>query len=261
MKLFDRCALQWRYTNIDNIPREQSASLTYGSILHEAVLLLETTRDLDQALDYFRLAWLDPESINPEYKIDYFVRGTNWKKYADNGVRVLRDWWSLIQWDADVVLGREYGFKVPIGDGHELAGTVDKVTLRYRPKINRTVLLISDYKTNAKVPTYEWLEDDLQFTAYSYASYQPEFWTGIPNGAALYQQYKDAPRFGEWVSLSANKRMDAGERTQQQFNRLEYLCNQFALSVAMRIFVPTLTGETCRYCDFRRQCGLRKIDD
>lgn len=260
LKTFDKCALMYRWQHVDGVPRQQSASLTYGSLIHEAVLMLETTRDLVSTVAWFVSAWTDPESINPEYKLDYFVRGTNWKKYMEQGQTTLRNWWSLIQWDSDVVLGREYGFQVPIGDGHELQGTIDKVVLRYRPKINKTVILISDYKTNTKVPTYEWLEDDLQFTAYAYASHQPMFWDNMPNGAALFQQYKDAPRFGEWVSLSANKRMDAGERTQQQFNRLEYLCNQFAMSVAMRIFVPTLTGETCRWCDFRDNCGLQPIE-
>lgn len=262
LKTWARCPLQWRYQNIDLIPREQSASLSYGSIIHQAVLDLETSRDLTSAIAWFLQAWDDPGAVDPEYKIDYYVRGTNWKKYQEQGVKTLKDWWALIQWDADTVLGREFSFDVPIGkNGNRLAGTIDKLVIRYRGDIDRHVILVSDYKTNSKVPTYQWLEDDLQFTAYCYATTRPEFWASLPNGPALFQQYADSPRYGEWVSLMANKRMDAGTRDLAQYNRLAYAVDAMADSVAMRIFVPNISGETCRYCDFRAQCGLRTILD
>lgn len=261
LKLWQKCPLQYRWTHVDKIPREQSGSLSYGSIIHDCVLFLETTHDLNTAIERFYWFWDDPTRLDPEYKISYYVRGTNWKKYREAGPALLRNWWSIIQWDSDANVAREHHFEVPIGDGHVLNGTADKVAVRYMPKLNRRVLLISDYKTNNKTPTYDYLAEDLQFTAYGYASTRREFWTGIPNGEQLFAEFADVPRWGEWVALTSPKRMDAGERTQQQYNRLIYAVNALAESVAMRIFVPNISGESCRYCDFRKQCGLPELDD
>lgn len=261
LALWGRCPLAYRYTHIDGLPRKQSGALTFGSIVHDCVLWLEVNKDLEGAVERFKRLWLDPESMGAEYAIDYYVKGTNWRKYQEQGEKILRDWWPLIQWDSDVVLGREYEFDVPIGDGHVLHGTIDKLLIRYVPKINQRVLLVSDYKTNAKAPTYDWLADNLQFTAYSYATTQPEFWTGMPDGEALFERVSSFPRHGEWVALKGPKRMDAGERGPAQYNRLIHAVNALSDSVAMRIFVPNISGESCRYCEFREKCGLEPIDD
>lgn len=260
LKTWARCPLQFKFQNIDKLPREQSGSLTFGSIVHVCVEHLERHNDLDGAVAMFYRLWDDPTQLGPEYKVTYYVRGTNWKKYRDSGAKLLREWAAIIQWESDAVLAREHHFEVPIGDGHVLDGTADKVTVRYLPKINRRALMIVDYKSNNKTPTYDYLAEDLQFTAYGYASTRPEFWTGIPNGEALFAELQDAPRWGEWVALTAPKRLDAGERTQRHYNRLIYAVNALAESVAMRIFVPNISGESCRYCDFRKLCGLPELD-
>lgn len=160
-----RCPLKYRYQYIDNYPRLQSGALTFGSIVHDVVMQLELTQDVEAAVALFKKYWAEPTLLDPSYKIDFYLRATNWTKYLDEGERMIRDWWEIIRWESDVVLGREFSFDVPIGDGHVLHGTIDKLAVRQHPKYGR-VVLVSDYKTNAKVPTYEWLEDNIQFTAY-----------------------------------------------------------------------------------------------
>lgn len=257
-----KCPLQYKYKHIDMLPREQSASLTFGSIIHDIVMELELRQDVEWAVQEFHRRWLDPEgTMGPEYRISYYVKGTNWKKYASEGPKMIRDWWGIIRWDSDVTLAREYHFEVPIGNGHILEGTIDKLVIRQVPRLNTNVVLISDYKTNSKTPTYEWLEDNLQFTAYAYATTKDEFWDGLPGGKQMQSMVADLPRWGEWVALKGPKRLDAGERTQVQYNRLTMAVNALAESVAMRIFVPNISGENCRYCEFRAQCGLREIPE
>lgn len=257
------CPLKVRYEQIDKLPREQSGSLIFGSIVHDCVLFLEETGDLDAAIARFKNFWVNPHQLDPEYQVDYYVRGTNWRKFMEKGEELLRRWWQIIQWETDLVLAREYTFNVPIGNGHTLHGTIDKLVVRYRAATDEWVLLISDYKTNNKVPTYGYLEEDLQFSAYGYASLQPEFWANLPGGRGmeLMEQYKDYPRYGEWVQLVGAKRMDAGIRTERHYNRLIMAVNGMADSIAMRIFVPNISGESCRYCDFRKQCGLPELMD
>lgn len=258
LKLWQICPLQYRYSEVDGLPREQSSALTFGSLVHHAVLLLETTGDLEATVQWFKGAWADPAAVAAEYEITEWIKGTSYAKYARDGEAILRDWWSIIRWESDTVLAREYSFRVPIGE-HHLVGTIDKLALRHMPKRRRQVVLVSDYKTNRRLPTYEYLGDDLQFTAYCYATTQPGFWTGIENGEALYEQTRDWPRYGEWVALKGPKRMDAGERTSIHYNRLEYAVNMIAESVALRIFPPNISGASCRYCSFRSRCGLNPI--
>lgn len=266
LKTWMRCPLQYRWMHIDKLPREVGGSSVFGSVIHDCVLHMETSGDLNAAIRRFEKAWMDPTILDPEYVIDYFERGRSWRKFAVLGPKILSDWWSIIQWDTDLTLAREYTFDVPIGAGHRLTGTIDVVKVRYRADIDQYVLLISDYKTNAKTPTYDYLDEDLQFSAYAYASLQEEFWLGLfPHDPAharkLMSQYQDLPRYGEWVQLQGPKRMDAGPRTERHFNRLVMAVNALCESVAMRIFVPTISGEACRFCEYRSQCGLPELMD
>lgn len=261
-----KCPLAWKFANIDGLEREQSGSLSFGSILHDCVLYMETHNDdLDGAIARFEQFWANPSLLDPEYAIDYYVRGTNWRKFLDIGRKALRDWHSIISWDTDAVLAREFHFEVPIGnDGHVLDGTIDKLTIRYRADIGKYVILISDYKTNKKTPTYDYLAENLQFSAYGYATTTKEFWEQLfpgGHGLSLMQQYQHAPRYGEWVQLQGPKRMDAGIREQRHFNRIAMAVDALAMSVAMRIFIPNISGETCRFCEFRKVCGLPELDD
>lgn len=257
LKTWQRCPLAWRFQHIDKMRREQSGALSFGTIIHAAVLLLEETRDLHAAITAFKGWWADPESLEPGLTPDYYVKATSWEKYAEEGVRILERWWELIQWEADVVIAREHHFIVPIGnDGNELEGTADKVAVRYLADVDRYAVLISDYKTSRKEPTYGYLAHDLQFSAYCYATTRPEFWEGLPNGQQMYEQYADAPRVGEWVQLLGPRRKSAGERTEMHYNRLAYAVDQMVRSVDMRIFVPTISGDTCAYCDYRTPCGI-----
>ncbi len=278
LKQWQSCPLKYRWMHIEKLPRLEGGSAAFGTIIHDCVLWMETHRLPDGTLDLagakqrFTEFWLFPERMlhgGKPLRIDYYERGRNWKKFADLGPDLLERWANIISWDTDLTLAREHTFSVPIGNGHFLDGTVDKVVVRYRAATDEWVLLISDYKTNAKVPTYEYLEEDLQFTSYAYASLKVEFWIQLAlaqgrteaDGRAWHQQYIDLPRYGEWVALQSSKRMDAGIREERHYNRLIMAVNALADSVAMRIFVPNISGEACRYCEFRKQCGLPELMD
>lgn len=246
--------MQYRFKANGTARREQSGALSFGTILHDAVMHMEIQQDLQVGLDRFTQHWIDPASLDPELEIDYYLKMTSWAKYRDDGLKIVNDWWGIIQWEQDVVIGREQPFTVPIGD-HVLQGTIDKLVIR-RIKGGEYVLLVSDYKTNSKRPTYDYLRHNIQFSAYSYATTRPEFWTGVENGEYLYEQTKDMRRMGEWVQLRGPLRLDAGERTTQDYTRLKYAVDAIADSVALGIYVPNISGESCTYCDFRKPCGL-----
>lgn len=270
LKTWQKCPLIYRFQNIDGLTREQSGSLTWGSIMHHVIQWMEEHKDalgeqaLEQAITLFQELWIQPTLLDPTYQPQYYVRGTNWKKFMEEGPKILRDWWSIFSWDTGVVLGREVYFEVPIGNGHTLVGTADKVEISFKAQAyggqGGQVVKIVDFKTDKKTPTYDYLAEDLQFSAYAYASTQREFWTSL-GGDDAWRRFMGYERHGEWIQLRGPKRMDAGIRTQRHYNRIEMAVNAIADSVGMRIFVPTISGETCRYCEFRKPCGLPELDE
>lgn len=251
IKKYMECALRYKF-EAEGAPREQSSALSFGTIIHDAVLVMETQGSLTAGVERFNQMWDNLDQFDLAY--DYLIPRNSHAGYRDMGNKILRDWWALIQWESDIVLGREYNFSVPLGE-HTLTGTVDKLALRPL-KGGGYAVLLSDYKTSAKQPTRDYLQHDIQFHAYCYATTQPEFWVNIPNGPELFERYKDAPRIGEWVHLRTPRRIDAGERTQVHYNRLKYAVDQIELSVALGIFVPDISGASCEFCEFRKRCGL-----
>lgn len=261
IKTFQECGLKYRFQNLDQLPREQSGALTFGTLVHEAVMRMEQWDDLDRAIAWFKDMWMDPEAFETGLKIDYMLPRTSWKKYLEEGVQALTKWHGIYQWDTDTVLAREHQFTVPVeGTDHYLTGTIDRLSLRYMGRFDEHVVLIQDYKTNSKLPTYNYLQHDLQFTAYAYATTRPEFWTNVENGDHLWQTFANHRRWGEWIHLRAPKRMDAGERTETHYARLRYAVNAIASSIELGIFVPNISGEACTYCDFRKACGLPTLE-
>lgn len=242
----------WHWQKQPGVQREQSSALSFGTALHDAVMVMEQAQDLQRGLDRFRETWDDLSILDIEY--DYLMPRNSHASYLDQGLRSIRDWWFLIQWESDVVLGREYPFTVPIGE-HTLTGTIDKVALRTL-KGGEPVVLVSDYKTNSKAPTRDYLAHDIQFSAYAYATTRPEFWANIPDGDVIFKQYADARRFGEWVHLRTTKRLDAGPRVDYHYNRLRYAIDMIAQADELGIYPPNISGEACEYCEYRKPCGL-----
>lgn len=251
IKSWARCPLQWKFQR-DGFPREQNSALSFGTVIHDAVLVMEEAQSLDAGLERFRETWSDLSILDVEY--DHLMPRQSHDGYRSDGLRILEDWWKLIQWESDVVLAREYTFSVPLGH-HTLTGTVDKLCIR-QLRGGEEVVLLSDYKTNSKVPTRDYLAHDIQFSAYAYASTRPEFWVNVPDGEAIFRAYESARRFGEWVHLKGPRRIDAGVREQYHYNRLLYAVDNIEASIDCGIFVPNISGETCEYCPFRRTCGI-----
>ena len=251
IKLFTECSLRYRFQS-QGADREVSSAMSWGSTIHDAIMVMEMSGDLQAGLTRFDLIWDNLAKFDLDY--DYIIPRNSHAGYRDMAHKILRDWWMLIQWESDIVLAREHPFEVPIGV-NTLSGTADKVALRPQKGGGYSVL-ISDYKTGSKPPTRDYLQHDVQFHAYCYASTQPEFWATIPNGAQLFQDLIDAPREAEWVHLRLTKRINAGFRTGVHYERLRYAIEQIDQSIALGIFVPDMSGGKCEFCEFRKVCGL-----
>lgn len=120
--------------------------------------------------------------------------------------------------------------------------------------------VVNDYvvthNTNSKKPNMAQLVFDIQFSAYTYASHQPEFWETLPNGEQLYERFLDTPRRNIWFQVMDGVEIDAGSRDEKDFERLYQLCVAVQKAHDVDLFVPRI-GDACTYCPYHEPCGLK----
>jgi hypothetical protein len=252
LKAWARCPLAWKYKQ-QGFPDGQGLAAVYGTVIHACVEWMEINADLEGALQLFDHMWTDPQNLlGDRGRIDYIEYGRSIAKGFEEGPKALKGWWRCYQWESDVVLAREYPFTINLPNGHSIHGTIDRLQERITPQ--GRILVVADFKT-AKRPTYDYLQDDLQFTMYCYASTFPEFWEGLPPGS--FERYQNHPRYGEWLQVRGKvERLPAGVRNETHYRQLTYAIDAIARSIEANIFVPNISGTTCKFCSFRTQCGL-----
>ncbi len=261
------CPLQARFKYLDKIPVEGSnAKGVFGSAIHGALEYYNNTGNGEAAEALFLDTWQNPEKIGSPVETFWWPKGMSYMSLRERGVQIIRDTVDRYSYIKREVVAAEHPFLVSFGD-HELTGYVDLIEVRLSGK-GKNILSIIDYKTAAKAPTMAELAHDVQMTIYLWASLQPEFWFGaikdgepdpdfppMRNAEWLHSMYNDLPRRAIWYHLWNMKEIDAGRRTQEDFDRLYRVCDEIAKADVAGIHVPKL-GSACDLCDFRQPCGL-----
>lgn len=258
LKRWMGCPLQARFEEIENRPRIQNAKASFGTCIHDALELFNHTGDLDRALQRFFTTWANPELLN--VTPDTWPRNTTYGSLRQKGEEILRGYADKLRWEKREVIATEHKFHVPFGE-HSLSGVVDLLEVKKSSRGKETLRVI-DYKTNAKKPTINTLKLDIQFTAYVYASLQPEFWVGsgeskypgLPDGEALYERFLDTPRKAIWFQLWDNKEVSVGDRDDDDFMRLYRCVVEVANAIEKDVYIPNISGDTCVWCDFTDIC-------
>lgn len=260
LKTWSQCPLAGKFKYIDHLPESQNAKASYGSILHKALEVFNTTGNRDEAIDLFKDLWQNPEKVG--LTPDWWPKRSSYQGLLDQGVEVLKRYAESLQWDSREVIASEHHFLVPFGK-YSLNGFVDLLEIR-KSGNGRKMLRVIDYKGGSWSPNATELLYDIQFTVYLYAVDQPEFWMGVsgnpdfpglPHGEFLYDQYRDLPRRAIWFHLNNMKEIDAGKRDEEDFFRLYRLCDEVVRSQEAGIFVPRI-GESCSLCSFTKECGV-----
>ena len=248
LKVFGDCAMQYRYSRILGLGAEAQGSLTVlGTIWHYAVDVYETfNHDLDLAKRTFIYYWSYPEELGQ--KVDFWHRGSTFMGLQNRGLDMLERYHELSPWKTGQRLGSEIHFLVNIGD-HELEGTIDKLWVR--PGQKR--LEVVDFKTGSHVP--EALRYNIQFSAYCYATTQPEFWAEVPGHEDGHERYASYQRGGWWYHARNNKMFNAGNRDQPDYDRLQWALIQMDAAIKADVFPLTISGTTCQYCSYVGICG------
>lgn len=252
------CPLQARFRYLDKLPDEANAYSAFGSCVHHALDHYNTHGDVDLAVRVFEEVWDDPALIDRAF--EYWPPYTSFATMLNRGREMIREYHDKQKWEERLVIASEHKFNVPFGD-HRLSGIVDLLEMKKSGR-GKSTLKIVDYKTNSKAPNRTELKLNIQFTAYQWASLQPEFWLGdeegpgMPNGENLWDKLKDSPRRTFWYQLSQNKEIPCGERDTKDFMRLYRAITEVAKAWEAQIFVPNISGSTCIYCPYTDPCGV-----
>jgi hypothetical protein len=248
------CPLQAKFHYFDKLPGKQGAMASFGVCVHKALEFYNLYGDIEQAVAIFKDGWHNPEKYNVVPEV--WPRQVSFGSLLQRGEDMLRNYAEKNRWEKRKILATEYEFLVPCGD-HTLYGFIDLLELKKSGRGYDTIK-ITDYKTSTRTPSFNELQNNVQFTIYHYASLQSEFWTNMPGGGDfLFDVYKDTPRRPFWYALYSGKEVDAGDRTEKDFQRMYRVMDEIAKAIDADIFVPNISGSTCTFCDFKEQCGLR----
>lgn len=269
-----RCPTSFFYSR-QGRERKQLSATAYGSVVHHALETFEVLRHTDgvtfaeaveAAVRTFEHYW-HPSNIEAICApVDVWLPRQGYAELRHRGIESLRTYCALMREDDSQLLAIEFGFQVPIegtwdedlGEPHVLAGTVDRLALRQY--LRKPYVSIEDYKTGKQ---YAYLRQNLQFTAYAYASTRLEFWTGwngedgfgATTGALMHQKTLDFARRGTWIDMRKLKFVDAGWRGPDDYSRFALAVEQIVASMKADIYPLALSGDTCTFCEFTGICA------
>lgn len=270
-----RCMAEYGYKRA-GVANSTNSAAVYGTVMHHSLLVFERQMALgdsealalNKAIETFIYYWLpaNVSGLTDPVPADGWLPNQGYAELRERGIDALKRMAVLIRMDEATVLAQEFGFVVDI-DGswdpvlqrpHQLAGSIDRlVTRHYSRKI---VVGVDDWKTGAE---YRFLRQNLQGTAYCYASTKREFWIGNggedgfgeERGNRLFEQFTDAGRRFTWINVKSAKYQDGGWRGPDDYNRLALAADQFAALVAADIYPLAISGEHCKFCSARTICG------
>lgn len=252
------CPLQARFQYLDKLPRPKNSSAVYGICVHRALQHYNNTGDLDASVKLFCSVWDKPEQIDEH--IDTWTKGTNAGSMRERGIKTLHAYHEQKRWEKRTVIATEHKFVVPFGK-YELGGFVDLVELVKNKKGDPEIHIV-DYKTNKRKPAIMNLRWNVQFTVYSFAALQPEFWKGtsespgIKNGEDYWRMTQTIPVRPIWYQLELAQTIDAGIRNDEDFLRLHRVCDEMRKAMELDVYMPNISGESCTYCPYKTPCGL-----
>jgi len=257
LKSFQSCAYKYKMAR-DNpdVVELQSGAASYGTLVHKCIEMYLLGRPVEDCVDFFNTVWTEPGlmGIQP----DYYPPRTSHGAYRTKGIAAIEGFHEEHRWSTREVLATEFRFCIPFGN-HFISGIVD--ALEY--DADTDTLHIIDFKTGYR-PNADNLRFDIQFLSYVIAirtkgfwcGYEPEIekYTGFPNGEELLARFVDSSVVASWYDLRNSKEYEVGEKTDRDVERLHLLCDQMEKAIERDVFVPTITGDSCRWCAYQEIC-------
>lgn len=263
------CQKQAEFKFVDHLPDDGTHAKTwFGTAVHAALEDFNLNDDGEMAKAIFLSMWDRPEIYGGNITE---WRGSQFGTLRLRGVKIIEEYVDKQLWEKREVIATEHKFMVPFGE-HFLSGIVDLVEFKLSGRGVPTLKIV-DYKTTSSKPTLEELRLNLQFTIYTYASLQPEFWLGfdetaetgwhpplvqkyppMENGQELMERFAETPRRAAWSHLWGGVELDAGERSDEDFERMYVLLNGIERAVEHKVFIPSISAASCKWCPYKEVC-------
>ena len=233
LETFRTCPLKYKFAYVDKIPVQQNGAMQFGSVIHKVMEELYAHQMLpitkEELQHIFSSRWKPELYGNNSYQAEYDFQ---------SGLEIIgREWEKKQSAPEPTTIGREKYFLLPIAEGFELSGRIDRID-----KVGEDSLEIIDYKTGRTVPTDEEVRNNLQLAIYYLALLK--LWpTTQKVTLSLYYLRPDMK-----VGFVADPAL-----LEQAKVTLQDLVEQ----IRNTNYAPT-PGRHCDYCDFKDRCPMMK---
>lgn len=257
LKKFQSCNLQYKLAQeYPDVIELKSAAASFGTLVHKCIEMYLLGRPIEDCLDFFKMVWDNPVAM--DILPDYYPQRTSHEAYRQRGIEAIEGYHENQKWLNREIIGTEIRFQVPLGN-HTISGIVDNV--QFDPDTN--TLICEDLKTGSR-PNFDNLRADLQMTSYWYAIQQREFWVGwepeiekyagVSDGENLFKKFIGSDIRVVWYDARKHKEYDVGQRDQRDIDRMIYLCDSIERAIREDVYVPTITGDSCKFCAYQDVC-------
>lgn len=231
LETYRNCPLKYKYQNIDHIKEPKSKEAVFGTIIHSALKFAHTpgilSPTLEQTLDYFSRNW----------NSDVFEVEAEERAAFSQGVEMIRKYYEKNNIAATNIVDLESRFAIDL-EGNVISGIIDRID-----KTDDGYEII-DYKTAKKMPSQEYVDNNLQLSVYLKA-----FLVRYPEEAKNLEKIKVSLYFlKHGVKLTASRNLQQLQKIDEEF--LEVIQN-----IEQGKFDPNITP-LCDWCGYQKLCPM-----
>lgn len=225
---FLQCPAKYKFQQIDRVPVIPSDELWYGSMIH--TILEEVVGNSDRLSLEYAIARLQKDWQNNRFK----TTEKNFEKFKEAQAMLVTFFKDHFERATRNLKSVEEFFEIYHKD-HKIVGKIDRINLNPDGSV-----LITDYKTGAKLPYKDSLDFDDQLTFY--------FWAATN----LFPKYKKVNLCLHY--LLPNKLL-LTSRDKKHIERLQKKIEVTAEQIKNSDFSPK-KNRLCDWCEYRHLCPL-----
>ena len=231
LETYRNCPLKYKFQNIDKIRTPKSKEAVFGTLIHGTLKFIHTpgilSPTLEQALDFFSRNW----------NSDVFESEVEERSAFSQGVEMIRKYYNQNEISRANIISLESRFQIDL-EGNVVSGIIDRID-----KTDDGYEII-DYKTSKKMPSQEYVDNNMQLSTYLKA-----FLARYPKEIENLDKIKVSLYFlKHGVKLSSTREAKQIKKTDQEF-----------LDVISEIengkFEPNVTP-LCDWCGYQKICPM-----
>lgn len=235
IKQYEKCPLAFKFGYIDRRARESGEAAAFGSMVHKAMELIYRWI-VDEEFE----GTVPDEVIIRQYRNAFEESEVVGEAAYKHGILLVREYFRFHDHVShETVLGIERKFSIIVeaddeSRRYEVFGIIDRIE-----RLDKTSVLVVDYKTNKSLFTREELDSDLQMSVYGIAV--KTLWPWVQNVQFAFDMVRHSTR--QYTRRSDADMNEAGD---------------YIIAIAGRIEsslqFPAKLNTLCPWCDHREAC-------